>query len=203
MASTARSAAKNWDLTGMAGRATQGVFNMNANPELNADIQYAAYSRYLAKKRIIVRAFGIDYHDGRTGLTKTDNRTAAARALDHKNIRIGTYGGDMVAALPVGKETAEFLVWAVGQTGRWGLLNQSSGAIAIEGGMKFDSLKTKPWLRGTFLRTTGDNNNTDRTHNTFFQILPTPRIYARFPYFNMMNSKDEGGHADRQAFAED
>ncbi len=182
---------KNWDLTGMGGRATKGVFTMNANPELNVDIQYAAYTRYLARQRVILRAFGIDYHDGRTGLTKTDNRTAAARALDHKNIRIGTYGGDMVAALPVGKETAELLVWGVGQTGRWGLLNQSSGAIAVEGGMKFDSVRTKPWLRGTFLRTTGDNNNTDGTHNTFFQMLPTPRIYARFPYFNMMNSKDE------------
>ena len=35
-----------WDVTAMAGRVTQGVFNMNANPELNVDLQYLAYSKY-------------------------------------------------------------------------------------------------------------------------------------------------------------
>lgn len=34
-----------WDITGMAARSDQGVFNMNANPELNVDVQYLAYSR--------------------------------------------------------------------------------------------------------------------------------------------------------------
>ena len=180
-----------WDLTAMGGRATQGVFNMNANPELNADIQYLAYTRYAAKQRVIFRGFGLSYHDGRTGLTKTDNRTAAARALDHQNIRIGTVGGDMIAAVPVRRATADFLVWGAGQFGSWGKLGQSSGAIAIEGGLRLDDVMGKPWLRGGYLRTTGDNNNTDGVHNTFFQVLPTPRLYARFPYFNMMNSTDE------------
>ena len=180
-----------WDVTAMGGRATQGVFNMNANRELGVDIQYLAYSRYLAKQRILVRGFGLGYHDARTNLVKTDNRIAAARALDHKNIRIGTYGGDLVAALPVHKETVDFLIWGVGQNGHWGLLDHRAGAIAIEGGLRLDTVRTKPWLRGGMLRTTGDNNNTDGTHNTFFQVLPTPRVYARFPYFNMMNSKDE------------
>jgi len=181
----------NWDLTAMAGRATQGVFNMNANPELNVDIQYLALSRYLSKQRILVRGFALGYHDGRTGLTKTDNRSAAARAVDHKNIRIGTFGGDAIAALPLGKNTIDLLLWAAGQTGAWGLLDHSAGAIAIEGGLRLDQVRTKPWLRGGYLRTTGDNNNTDGTHNTFFQVMPTPRIYARCPYFNMMNSTDE------------
>ena len=183
--------AKHWDLTAMAGRVTQGVFNMNANPELNVDIQYAAYTRSLLKDRLVVRGFGLGYHDGRTGLTKTDNRTAAARALDHKNIRLGTYGADAIAAIPVGKNVFDFLFWGVLQNGQWGVLDQRSGGVAIEGGLKLDSVRTKPWLRGGMLRTTGDNNNTDGTHNTFFSVLPTPRIYARFPYFNTMNSKDE------------
>ncbi len=181
----------NWDLTAMAGRAVQGVFNMNANPELNVDLQYLAYTRYLAQKRLIVRGFAIDYHDGRTGLTKTDNRTAAARALDHKNIRIGTYGMSAITAIPVRKNTVDLLFWGVLQDGSWGLLDQHSGGYAAEGGFRWTGVRTQPWLRGGALRTTGDNNNTDHEHNTFFQILPTPRIYARFPFFNMMNSKDE------------
>ncbi len=181
----------NWDVTAMAGRPTQGVYNMNANPELNVDIQYLGYTRYLAAKHVLVRGFALGYHDGRTGLTKTDNRTAAARALDHKNIRIGTYGADAIAALPVGKNTVDLLFWGVLQNDNWGLLDQRSGGFAVEGGLRFDHVRTQPWIRGGALRTTGDSNNTDGTHNTFFQVLPTPRVYARFPYFNQMNSKDE------------
>ncbi|MFN2974760.1 alginate export family protein [Terriglobus aquaticus] len=181
----------NWDVTAMGARADQGVFKMNANEELNVDVQYLAYTRYLAKQRVQFRTFGLGYHDGRTGLTKTDNRTAAARALDHKNIRIGSFGGDLIAALPVGRQTFDLLAWGVGQTGRWGLLDHKAGAVAVEGGLRLETVRTKPWLRGGFLRSTGDNNNTDGTHNTFFQVLPTPRNYARYPFFNMMNSKDE------------
>jgi hypothetical protein len=33
-------------------------------------------------------------------------------------------------------------------------------------------------------------NPNDKTHGSFFQILPTPRPYARFPFYNMMNNED-------------
>ncbi|MEK7833049.1 MAG: hypothetical protein AAB401_18310, partial [Acidobacteriota bacterium] len=36
----------------------------------------------------------------------------------------------------------------------------------------------------------GDGDPNDGTHGTFFQVLPTPRIYARFPFFNSMNNED-------------
>ncbi len=115
----AKAGGANWDLTVMGGRATQGVYNMNANQELGVDIQYLAYSRYVSKQRVLFRGFGIGYHDARTSLTKTDNRPATIRAMDHKNIRIGTYGGDVVAAVPVGKQTFDLLVWGAGQNGHW------------------------------------------------------------------------------------
>ena len=44
-ASTAHYGAGTWDLTAMAGRADQGVFNMNGNPELNVDLQYLAFTQ--------------------------------------------------------------------------------------------------------------------------------------------------------------
>ena len=180
-----------WDVTAMAGRATQGVFNMNANPELNVDIQYMAYTKRQFKDHMLFRVFGIGYHDGRTGLTKTDNRAAAVRALDHQNIRIGTYGADMITSIPTGPGAFDFLFWGVVQNGQWGYQNQHSGAVAIEGGYRLTSIASKPWLRGGFLHATGDANATDNTHNTFFQILPTPRIYARFPFYDMQNSNDQ------------
>jgi hypothetical protein len=36
----------------------------------------------------------------------------------------------------------------------------------------------------------GDGNAKDGTNGTFFQVLTTPRQYARFPFYNMMNNED-------------
>jgi hypothetical protein len=180
-----------YDITAMAARADQGVFNMNGNPELNVDLQYLAFTKSSFKDHLLVRAFGMDYHDGRTGLTKTDNRALAIRAADHKNIRIGTYGGDAVATAPLGSGRADLLFWGALQTGQWGALSHGAGAAAVEGGFQFAKVPTTPWLRGGWFRSTGDNSATDNQHNTFFQILPTARVYAQFPFYNLMNSSDE------------
>jgi len=180
-----------WELTGMVGRADQGVFNMNANPELNVDIQYLAYTKRGLKNHLLWRAFGLGYHDGRTGLTKTDNRALAVRQADKKNIRIGSYGADVIAAIPAGKGTFDLMGWGVLQNGQWGLLNHHAGAIAVEAGYRWREVRSTPWVRGGFFRGTGDNKPSDDQHNTFFQVLPTPRVYARFPFYNLMNNKDQ------------
>jgi hypothetical protein len=180
-----------WDITAMAARADQGVFNMNGNPELNVDMQYLAFTTTAAHGHVIARAFGIGYHDGRTGITKTDNRPLAVRAADHRNIRLGTYGGDLIATAPAGPGTFDFVFWGALQDGNWGALSQSAGAAALEGGYRFTKVPTSPWFRGGWWRSTGDNNNADTKNNTFFQVLPTPRVYARLPFYNAMNSTDE------------
>lgn len=182
---------KTWDLTAMAGRATQGVFNMNANPELNVDLQYLALTRSELHGHALWRAFAIGYHDGRPGVVKTDNRALAARQADHKNIRIGTYGGDFLGTAPVGRTSVDVVLWGALQNGRWGLLDHSAGAALAEAGLRFDHVTTTPWLRGGWFRSTGDNNPADSHHNTFFQDLPTPRGYARFPFYNDMNHREE------------
>jgi len=182
---------KTWDITAMGARADQGVYNMNANPELNVDLQYLAYSKYDFKDHLLWRVFAMDYHDGRTGLTKTDNRPLAVRLTDHRNIRLGSYGADFLTTVPVGAGKVDMLAWGVLQNGNWGLLNQHAGATAVEGGYHATQVPTAPWLRGGFVRSTGDNNASDARNNTFFQVLPTPRTYARFPFYNMMNSKDQ------------
>ena len=180
-----------WDLTGAAGRGDQGVFNMNGNPELNVDFQYLAFSKSDWNQHVLWRVFGISYHDGRTGVTKTDNRALAVRAADHKNIRIGSYGGDLIAALPAGPGQFDFLFWGVLQNGNWGTLSHSANAAAVEAGYRPIKAVSVPWLRAGWFRSSGDDNAKDNRHNTFFQILPTPRIYARFPFYNLMNSSDE------------
>ena len=113
------------------------------------------------------------------------------RSADHQNIRIGTYGGDLLAAVPSGPGQFDFLFWGALQNGSWGELGDSANAAAVEGGYQLTKAPTAPWLRGGWFRSSGDNNATDGTHNTFFQILPTPRVYARLPFYNLMNSTDE------------
>jgi hypothetical protein len=180
-----------WDLTAMAGRSDQGVFNMNGNPELNVDLQYLAFTKSQWDGRVLWRAFAIGYHDGRTGVTKSDNRPLAVRQADHKNIRLGTYGGDLIAALPAGPGNFDFLFWGALQNGSWGKLSHGAEAVAVEGGYQWTKVVSSPWLRGGAFLGTGDTNPLDSRHHTFFQILPTPRVYARFPFYNLMNSKDE------------
>ena len=180
-----------WTTTAMAARADQGVFNMNGNPELNVDLQYVAVTRSAAGGHLLMRAFGMDYHDGRTGIAKTDNRALAVRQADHRNIRLGTYGGDVLAAIPVGPGSFDFDFWGALQNGNWGDQSDSAGAVALEGGYRLSSVRSSPWLRAGWFRSTGDNHSTDNKHTTFFQVLPTPRVYARTPFYNLMNSTDE------------
>ena len=177
-----------WDLTGFAARADQGVFNMNGNPELNVDLQYAAFTKSELKQHVLWRIFGLGYHDGRTGIAKTDNRGLPS---DGHNIRIGTYGGDVLASVPAGAVNFDFLLWGVAQNGTWGLQDHNADAEAVEAGVQFTKVPTKPWLRGGWFRGSGDENAGDTEHNTFFQVLPTPRVYAQMPFYNLMNNTDE------------
>ncbi len=90
--------------------------------------------------------------------------------------------------------TVDLLLWAAVQTGRWGVQQQRSGSFDVEGGFQPKILpKLKPWIRGGYNWNSGDSNPNDNTHGTFFQLLPTPRPYARMPFFNMMNSTDAFG----------
>jgi hypothetical protein len=181
---------KKHNLTLFAARPTEGSFQLNANRELDIDLYYGALSRAFSGKKSVseVRAFAIHYHDGR-GATKTDNRPLAARQTDGENIRLTTAGGHFLSAIRAGKGTFDVLLWGAGQFGNWGRLDHRAGAIAIEAGYQFPS-KIKPWVRGGYFRSTGDGNAADNDHSTFFQILPTPRVYARFPFYNLMNIED-------------
>jgi len=180
-----------WNITALAARADQGVFNMNGNPELNVDVQYLAATRQQFHNRLLWRTFAAAYHDGRTGLTKVDNRALSVRSTDHVNLRIGTYGADLLASVPAGPGQFDFLFWGALQNGSWGKLSHRADAAAVEAGYQFSQVATSPWLRGGWFRSSGDDNPADSTHNTFFQLMPTPRIYARTPFYNLMNSTDE------------
>jgi hypothetical protein len=182
------------NFTFLAARPTAGAFDLNANRELGIDFYYAAYTKPLKFKsgESEYRFFTMHYHDGRRVL-KTDNRSAALRAADLDKIRITTFGGNFIGVYQTGSGKTDVLFWGAGQFGNWGNLDQRGGAIAIEAGYQPGGKiaeKIKPWIRGGYFRSTGDGDPTDRVNGTFFQGLPTARLYARLPYFNLMNNED-------------
>ena len=137
----------------------------------------------------IGRAFYIYYDDGRD-LTKIDNRPAAVRAADHRAIDIHTSGVDFAKTFPLGRGKADLLLWGAGQLGAWGKQAQESWGAVGEVGYRFVNAPWKPWLRAGYTATSGSGSTTGDAHGTFFQILPTARLYALFPFYNMMNSND-------------
>lgn len=184
------------NFTLLAARPTRGVFQVDGWGELNVNVFYGALTRQLPGKSRSGewRIFGLGYNDYRSGVAKTDNRPPAVHPADTGHINIGTYGGHYLQTVQSSSGTVDFLFWGVLQNGSWGRLAQRSGALAVEAGWQPSMLPAlRPWLRGGLDYGSGDGNPNDSTHGTFFQILPTPRIYARFPFFNMMNNRDAFG----------
>lgn len=171
---------------------TRGVFQTDGWGELKTAFGYAAFTKpwgtgtHSAETRVMA----IYYDDWRPDL-KTDNRALGVRRGDLNNIRVETFGGHHMSAFATKAGTIDFLAWGVAQTGNWGRLDQRAYAVDVEAGFQPRILgKVKPWLRGGYSNGSGDGNPNDNTHGTFFQILPTPRPFARFPFFDMENNRD-------------
>lgn len=167
-------------------RPTAGVFDLDANEGLDdVTVGYLAWTRKGSAERADVRLFSVLYDDSRTVL-KTDNRPVAVRTADPEAVSVQSFGAHLVDK--VGE--MDVLAWGTVQTGEWGRLDHEGWAYAAEIGWQPDDVTARPWLRAGVNASSGDRDPTDGKHETFFQVLPTPRIYARFPFFNMMNVRD-------------
>lgn len=136
------------------------------------------------------RLFTIYYQDSRRTV-KADNRPLAARQADQASVSVGTVGAHYLQIVLTASGPFDLLGWGAYQFGTWGRLDHRAFAGTAELGWQPKiAAKVRPWLRVGYFRGSGDGNAADGTHGTFFQILPTPRPYARFPFFNMMNLED-------------
>jgi Alginate export len=193
-----------WDsagnnLTFLAARPTRGVFQVDGNGELDIDVYYGAFTKSMNTRRTAgeLRVFGLGYIDHRTTVLKTDNRSAAARAADTNKIEIATFGADYAGVLNTDKSGKfDVLGWGALQIGSWGSLTQRAGAFVAETGWQPPIDFLRPWLSAGYSFGSGDGNPADPHHGTFFQVLTTPRLYARFPFYNMMNNEDVYGTLD-------
>jgi hypothetical protein len=191
--SYATSASNN--LTVIAAIPTRGVFQVDGWGWNKVGFGYAAYTHdwRTGRHAADTRVFMIEYDDWRH-ILKADSRPLSARSGDVGNIRLETFGGHTLHVFETSGGTLNLMFWGAAQTGRWGSQRQRAGAIDAEAGFQPKILPLlKPWLRGGYTWGSGDSTPNDATHGTFFQLLPTPRIYARFPFFNMMNNEDVFG----------
>jgi hypothetical protein len=180
------------DLTFVAATPTRGVFQTDGWGWNRVAFAYGAWTKEWGHGRHAAdtRFFAIDYDDFRH-ILKTDNRPLATRKGDTENIHIQTWGGHSIHTVTTKPGTLDALAWFAVETGRWGTQTQRAYALDFEGGFQPAILpKLKPWIRAGYTMGSGDGNPNDSTHGTFFQLLPTPRPYARFPFFNMMNTED-------------
>lgn len=187
---------RNATYTLTSGIPTRGVFQTDGWGWNRAAVAYAAASwswgqgNHTAETRLLA----IYYQDWRH-VVKTDSRPLAVRRQDLNNIRIGTFGGHHLSAWKIVAGTLDLMLWGVGQTGSWGIQDHRAQAFAVEGGFQPAAAASwlkacKPWLRFGYFESSGDANPGDGVHGTFFQILPTPRPFARFPFFNLENIQD-------------
>jgi len=195
------------NVTLMGSHPTAGGFNVNANHEIGK-VDLAAGTVSLVEPEGLgptSAQFFYMYYGDRRGLVATDNRprnppagqscstgnnSYLYRSCDHDNIAISTLGFNAVHLIEVGPGTLDLLGWVAGQWGKWQSLNDTGWAYDMEIGYQLPDVVLKPWLRYGFYRGSGDKNAADHDRNTFFQMIPTARFYALFPFFNMMNNQD-------------
>ena len=131
------------------------------------------------------RLFYYYYNDSRN-----ISSTPGPSGLEEGNIRINTYGTHWLHTEAVKSGIFDMLFWGAIQDGEWGALDHRAWAMAAEGGFQFTKFPWKPWIRGGYFMSSGDSDPNDGKHGTFYQLLPTARKYALFPFYNMMNSED-------------
>jgi len=186
------------NITLLGARPTRGVFQIDAMGEVHADLFYGAFTVPVNSRANDgeLRIFALGYVDERGTVLKTDNRSLSLRAADKNQIRIGTYGADYVHVFHSNTHGQfDFLLWGALQNGSWGMQIHRAGAFVGEFGWQPVVRVFNPWFSAGYSFGSGDSNPTGNRHGTFFQVLPTPRPYARFPFYNMMNNEDFYGTA--------
>ena len=181
------------NVTFFGARPTQGVFQVDGMDELDAEIYYGSFNHAVKTQHGsgALRVFGMGYVDDRNTVLKTDDRPAAVRGTDRGKVEIITYGANYVHVLKTDHMGSfDFVAWGAAQTGSWGALAQRAGAFVSEAGWQPAVTVLKPWISLGYSYGSGDGNAKDSTNGTFFQVLTTPRAYARFPFYNMMNNED-------------
>lgn len=175
-------------LTFFGAHPTQGGMETNFAQEINqVDLASAVVSHHTDSSDF--QGFYYYFGDDRD-VVKVDDRPLAIRTLDLQDISIHSFGAHLIHLIKMQGGTIDLVAWGVYQTGEWGALDHSGYSYIAEAGYQFTDVPGTPWIRAGYNYGSGDNNPGDGNHDTFFQMLPTARAYARTPFFDMQNMED-------------
>ncbi len=169
-----------------------GVFNLDGwSAATDLPVGYAAVTGRgpRAPTRGEWRIFAVVLGD-RRALVAADNRPLALRQADREAIGITTLGAHLLRVVPTRAGPFDLAVWGAGQFGTWGTQTHRAGAMDAEAGWQPAGVRWRPWIRLGVSASSGDADPSDGRHGTFFQTMATPRLYARFPFYNLMNVRD-------------
>lgn len=189
---TARYTKRPFHFTGMLSRPTQGGFDLDGMRGID-DIDLAYGGASLVRPPFLenadFRLFYIYYQD-RRGQVKVDNRPLPERQGDDRgrSITVHTEGAHFAWVVPTAAGPFDLLLWGAIQQGDWGTLSHRAWVWDAEIGWQPAEIPLRPWLRAGVVRSSGDDDPEDGRHGTFFQILPTVRLYALSTFYNMMNT---------------
>lgn len=181
----------NWTASGV--RPTQGTLSVQGQKQISdINILYIALT---SKKDALLagteaRLFYINYDDKRHTQV-VDNRPLNARPwLNDQHLNIHTLGAHFLSLHQLESGSLDALLWGAYQFGDWTGQKHAAWAISAELGYQWFKLPFKPWLRTIFYQSSGDNDPEDNQHQTFFSKVPSGRIFAKFPFYNLMNIQD-------------
>jgi hypothetical protein len=119
-----------------------------------------------------VRLFTVQYEDER---------------LVSPDLSLNTSG----ASFLIGNATSDLLLWGALQTGEWGSEDQDAWAFLVDLGRRFDNAPGKPDVHLAWEQSSGDTDPDDRSHGTFFNVLPTNhKFYGSMDYLAFQNLRD-------------
>ena len=97
--------------------------------------------------------------------------TTRFRSIGRSTSRSRRVGGSYVRVLPRQSGEFDLVGWAAAQTGDWYGRSHRAASVALEGGHRWRHTRLQPWLRGGYLWASGDRNQDDDRHGTFFQMI--------------------------------
>ena len=180
-----------WGLTAVAVHPTQGGFE-DAAGLMMKDVAVLGSTVGLRPGVVVphveLQGFAFRYLDHRRVTARADNTGRAAEAVD---VAVNSFGATFVGASP-NRDGGQWdaMLWLVGQSGSWYGQPHRGFSMAAEGGYQWTEAPWSLWLRGGFLRASGDDDPADDRHDTFFQMLPTVRRYAQTAGYSQMNNTD-------------
>lgn len=175
---------------------TQGGFEEKASAEIE-DIRLIATELTVKKDKLLpgaeIQFFHYHYEDMRllsATAVRPDNTGRFAVSGFENDINLDMIGSHAAGTWALGEGTLDALVWGGWQTGEWFELDHDACALAAEVGYQWNKLPWKPWVRGGYNVTSGDHDASDGSHDTFYQMLPTVRLYSSSILYNSMNLED-------------